>query len=69
MLQQEEARLERMRAKQEREMKAIVEFEKNLVKKKLEHEQKVSKLNKEVESLCFVCLCCSVQKNFERGGR
>ncbi len=43
MLKAEEARLERLRKKQEREMAAIVEFETNLVKKKVEAEEKIKK--------------------------
>ena len=49
MLAAEEARMERMRKKQEREMKAILEFETNLVKKKLEHEQKIERDKKRLE--------------------
>ncbi len=43
MLKAEDARLDRMRKKQEREMAAIVEFETNLVKKKVEAEEKIKK--------------------------
>jgi len=43
MLKVEQARFDRMRKKQEREMQAIMEFETNLVKKKLEHEQKIER--------------------------